>query len=396
MVIIKILIYSEATLPFFVGGGEIFLKKMCNYFQNQGHNIVVVSNKVDKKEKVVSDEEGIIVYRVPPAVKPPSYYGWPKGRLEKIYFVLKKLSREILKTFFLFYIFLNFKPDIFILNGVSITVIPSFLPGSTRIKAWKFAKKIFRRKVLLIVHAINPPSGITLKNTISDVIASDTVVCVEKWMKDLLSNYIGDKKCFWIHNGVDTNLFRYRKNVKGYNVLFVGRLSEDHGLDILLEALSIVSQDFPNINLRVVGDGPQKKQYIDLMRKLGLEKNVVFRGKIDNENMWKEYHWSNIVVNPVRVVCIGISTLEAMSCGRIVIKSSDGTRDDVIQEGINGFLFKMNDSYSLSEKIKEVLLLGEDSIEKISLKARETIDREFDENKIFERYESVILRLLPK
>ncbi|GEM_PF-2578135 len=390
---VRMLIYSEATLPYFKGGGEVFLDKFAKFFHGRGCEIVIVSNKINKKEKVVDEVDGVKIYRIPPTIPPPSYYGWPKTIFGKIFFVVKKSIREIIKALAFTYILAKFKPDILVLNGVTVTSLPSFVPGATVLKTWRLAKKLSNIKVLLIVHAINPPKGKTLKNALADASGADAVVCVEKWMRDLLNNKIHGKKIEWIHNGVDVKHFNFKPVSRTGNILFVGRLSEDHGLDILLEALYRIRSKYPWIMARVVGEGPEKERYIKLAEKLDLTYMVDFRGGVDHEDMPEEYYWAFIVVNPVRVPAIGISTLEAMSCGRIILKSSVGGKDDVVVNDVNGFLFELGDPESLAEKLKMCLELGEEKIEAITREARETVVSRFNLNNTFARYENIIHEL---
>ena len=308
--------------------------------------------------------------------------------MAKLPFAAKKIVREIVKTFLFFVLIFSFKPDVMVLNGVTITVLPSFMPLSTKLKAWKIIKKFKKIRTLLIVHAINPPKGKTLENAFDDVSCVDLIVCVEKWMLKLISDKFPEKKVIWIHNGVNTQVFSFKMPVKNNNILFVGRLSKDHGLDTLLKAVHKIIREFPDINVRVVGDGPQRNEYLNLSKSLGLDSIVEFRGKIPHSKMPDEYYWAFIVVNPVRVAGIGISTLEAMSCGRIVLKSCRDWEDEIIIDGYNGFLFEIENVDFLAEKLKVCLKLNKEAINEIALNARKTIEEKFSEEKVFNRYES--------
>jgi len=120
---------------------------------------------------------------------------------------------------------------------------------------------------------------------------------------------------------------------------------------------------------------------------------VDFRGGVDYEDMPKEYHWAFIAVNPVKVAGIGITTLEAMSCGRIVLKSTVNG-DDVIVDGVNGFLFKLGDPDSLAEKLRECLEMSEYKAEAIGKRARETVVKRFNLLDVFNRYAAIIRDLV--
>ena len=303
------------------------------------------------------------------------------------------MVREIVKTFLFFVLIFSFKPDVMVLNGVTITVLPSFMPLSTKLKAWKIVKKFEKIRTMLIVHAINPPKGKTLENAFDDVSCADVTVCVEKWMLDLLLNKFPEKKIVWIHNGVDVRFFDFKMPEKNNHVLFVGRLSDDHGLDILLNAVHKIVKEFPDVKVKIVGDGPQRDDYLRLSQTLGLSDIVEFKGRISHDKILGEYYWAFLVVNPIRVVAIGISTLEAMSCGRIVVKACRNNYDDVIVDGFNGFLFELGSVNSLAHKLRTCLSLSKDVIDNIASNARKTVVEKFDEEKVFGRYESIIREL---
>ena len=146
--------------------------------------------------------------------------------------------------------------------------------------------------------------------------------------------------------------------------------------------------------VRVVGEGPQKKEYMKLAEQLELSYMVDFRGGVDHEDMPKEYHWAFMVVNPVKVAGIGITTLEAMSCGRIVLKSTASGTDDVIVDGTNGFLFKLGDPDSLAEKLRKCLNMDQYTVETIGKNARKTIVERFNLIDIFNRYARIIRDLV--
>ncbi len=392
----RILVLSEATLPYFMGGGEVFLDNFVNFLRSRGHRVVVLSNKIHVEERFCTTRYGAKYYRVPPTVPPPSFYGWPKTLASKIFFVLKKIFREILKVAVITYIYLRYRPEVLVLNGVSVTAIPSFLPGATILKAWRILK-LTRAKILLIVHAINPPSGRTLRNTISDMSVSHRVVCVEEWMVKKLCREKPSEcsKITWIPNGVDPDRFPYQPLISQPNILFIGRLSPDHGLDILLHAMEKVREKHPGLRVRIIGTGPCEDKYKALAGELGLEDIIEFKGSVPNEELPREYHWASIVINPIRVDAIGITTLEAMSCGRIVIKSSSRNYSDpAIEDGVNGFLFKLADTQDLVLKLEEIFSMPSEELELVSLSARKTVEEKFSLSGTFEKYEKVILSLL--
>ena len=78
-------------------------------------------------------------------------------------------------------------------------------------------------------------------------------------------------------------------------ILYVGRLMEEKGLDVLLNAYSIVNAKMPNTNLIIVGKGHLRANLEDQASKLGLE-NVIFTGFISDSLLKQAYASSDLFV----------------------------------------------------------------------------------------------------
>ena len=95
-------------------------------------------------------------------------------------------------------------------------------------------------------------------------------------------------------------------------VLFVGTEFKRKGLDALLEGFSLAYR--PNLRLIIAGGG-EKKRYVSLARRLGVEKNVIFLGLV--EHIDDIYSISDIFILPTLIDPAGMAPLEAMAAGRV-------------------------------------------------------------------------------
>ena len=113
-------------------------------------------------------------------------------------------------------------------------------------------------------------------------------------------------------------------------LLYVGRLSAEKNLESLRSLLLA----FPELNLALVGDGPQRKS---------LEKHfaglpVFFAGFLYKEELAGAYASSDIFVMPSRTETLGLVVLEAMTSGLPVVAARAGGIPEMIDDGVSGYL----------------------------------------------------------
>lgn len=138
-------------------------------------------------------------------------------------------------------------------------------------------------------------------------------------------------------------------------VLFVGRLVREKGVDTLLRAWQICENENTNIRLVIIGDGIEKKNLINLSQKLKLQ-HILFAGIKTTEETFQYFSFSHLFVLPSKEEPYGAVASEAISAGLpIVISDRVGSREEVLKHGENGFLFNYYDYFDLANKILEIL-----------------------------------------
>ena len=70
-----------------------------------------------------------------------------------------------------------------------------------------------------------------------------------------------------------------------FNIVFVGRLAKEKNVDLLLSAQKEIIKKNKNINLIIIGDGPDMEEYKGTSKKLGIDKNTFFTGKVP----WEQF-----------------------------------------------------------------------------------------------------------
>lgn len=154
-----------------------------------------------------------------------------------------------------------------------------------------------------------------------------------------------------------TDMSRYKngeRNVQRGKLLYVGSCAPRKGLDLLIEALSLVKSE---CTLTVVGNSDNAET--EVLKKLAQEKNVAVKweGYKEGDELINEYKTSELFILPTREDCFGLVLVEAMAAGIPILSSkyADGAYD-VIKPGINGEIADPYDADKFASCIEKMLL----------------------------------------
>ena len=195
--------------------------------------------------------------------------------------------------------------------------------------------------------------------------------CTQATKKDLMVSYkIPEEKIRIIRNWTSFIGKKIIKTPKKYDLIYVGRLDRTKNVIFLLRGIQKLRENKANIRLCIVGEGEEAKYLKKFARDNQLEKNIDFVGAC--YQVEKLLNQSKIFVfSPKRKVeGFPLTILEAMAFGLVVLTSKfDGVKE-VIESGVNGFIFD-----SMSDFMKKILwLLGNPSKRlAVGLKAREYV-----------------------
>jgi glycosyltransferase involved in cell wall biosynthesis len=169
-------------------------------------------------------------------------------------------------------------------------------------------------------------------------------------------------------------------------VLFVGRLEYRKGIDVLLEAIPLVIDEFEAVTFELIGsdaDGNYENNFRENNTEV-VNNLVKFSGALSNSETYKSYAACDIFVAPSRYESFGLIYIEAMSFGKPVIGCRVGGVSEIIEDNQNGLFTKTGDPLDLAEKI--LFLLRHDAERKrMGLNARQTVEQKFTVEKLAER-----------
>lgn len=142
---------------------------------------------------------------------------------------------------------------------------------------------------------------------------------------------------------------------KRTEVIYVGQLIDRKGVDLLMEAVQPLLGDYPDLILSVIGSGNEARALHDRARALRMADRVKFEGTISSDTIQSRIVLADVLVLPSRWDGWGMVVNEALSAGVPVIVSDRCGAADLIQHGVNGFVFRSEDVDGLRRCLRSFL-----------------------------------------
>ncbi len=179
---------------------------------------------------------------------------------------------------------------------------------------------------------------------------------------ELIEHGISAEKIRFYNRGINTTLFHpskrngfYKKQFnladQSLKLLYVGRVSKEKNMDHLVDIMKLISPDFPDVSLVVVGDGP----YLEEMKEQCRHLPVYFTGFMEGEDLSEAYAGSDIFVFPSTTDTFGNVVLEAQASGVPVIVTDKGGPSENLLPDKTGFIVPGGDIRAFVEKISLLL-----------------------------------------
>jgi len=135
--------------------------------------------------------------------------------------------------------------------------------------------------------------------------------------------------------------------------VYVGRLDLEKRVEVLVRALAVVGR--PDLKLLIVGRGRQDASLRRLAHRLGVAGQVVFAGFVPPERVAELLAGADYFAMPGDVELQSIATLEAMAAGLPVLAARAGALPELVEDGVNGALFRANDAAAAAAGMRELV-----------------------------------------
>lgn len=375
---INIAISPSSYFPL-VGGVEELTKNLAKQFLEKGFKPIIITVRQPQNSPKYELFEGIAVYR----------------------FRFKNPARNLISLInFLWFFPGEMLRLLWLLKSHKITVINIQCVSAN---GWYIllAKKILRLRLVTSSQGerLMDATGVyrswwmnfVMKKILQN---SDHVTgCAAYVVNDLKKHYNLKKiKSSVLYNGVNLNEFNCHKKIKERYIFSTGRMAFVKGFDLLIEAFARIAKQFPAVNLKLAGDGPEKEKLIKLVEKYQLTDRVEFLGFINKQQTVKYMCSALFFVMCSRYEPFGIVNTEAMAAGKAVIASAVGGIPEYIKPGKNGLLFEKENVQDLVLKITQ-LLKNKRQCEQLGLAGRVLVEKFYNWDYLAAKYLKLFLEL---
>ena len=220
---------------------------------------------------------------------------------------------------------------------------------------------------------------------------SDTVVCLnEGYKKQLLSRYKAKSSIMVIPNGVNIDTFLQKNNSTGVKTIgMAARLTSTKEHKILLHAFSKVLIRYPNLKLKIAGDGPLKSQLLDYATNLNINESVDFVGLLKESEMIDFYQGLDLYVHATKSETLSTSILQAMAAALPVITSDIVNNTYLIEQGKDGLLYVQGDTDNLVSQIT-FCITEYDSVKKYGILAQDKVISQYSNQTMSRSYQNIL------
>ena len=205
-----------------------------------------------------------------------------------------------------------------------------------------------------------------------------------------------------IHLGVDTRRFTFappaeRWPARPWRILMVSRLVEKKGVDVALEAMRRLRDRGCDVELRIIGDGPERTRIETLIRQWQLT-NVSLLGALEHTLTLHEFTRAHLYIQPSVTAASGdqegipVTLMEAMASGVPVVSTRHSGIPELVIDGQTGLLTDERDADGLAAAI-ERLTRDRIGAEQFAQAARARVEQEFDRNRQTIRFDAFVRAL---
>jgi glycosyltransferase involved in cell wall biosynthesis len=336
----RILIFSLAYYPRFVGGAEIAVKEITDRIPDIEFDMVTLRKHAPTFERIGN----VNVYRV----------GWPWLRK-------KTSSSKIFPLSKYAFPFFAFFKALFLHRKNKYDAIWSIMANYAGFGALFFKSVKPDVPFILTLQEGDPTDYIEKRVSFLYPIFKKIFVKADK--VQAISNFLaawGNKmghqgEVVVIPNGVDVKRFENPnsrlKNNETFTLITTSRLARKNGVEDIIRSLKTLPD---NVHLKILGTGALKNHLANITKKLHLENRVKFEGFVDQKDMPPFLHHADVFVRPSLSEGFGNSFIEAMAAGLPVIATPVGGIPDFLIDEETGLFCKVNDPEDIAKQVTKL------------------------------------------
>jgi len=391
---LKIGMITPAYVPAYAFGGPVTqVRRVAGALHDRGHNVTIYTTNATSPSSFASlparefiDE--ILVKRYPVLLRVEGYWFTPSMLSSLLKDDLDVIHANCARSFQM-----DLASLVARIKGIPLIVQSRGSIGSYRVE------NVVDRKVGFLYSVHNP----ILK--CSFVQADKVIALTRAEAVQYETMGVPKEKVEVIPNGIDisdandyvtTGRFRKKYGVRDGErlILFLGRIDQIKGVDVLIEAFSHLKKETSDIKLVIVGPKSNYSSYCEeLITKFGVAKDVLFTGPLYGKDKFEAYLDSDVFVLPSRYEAFPNVVLEAFSCYKPVVASNVESIPDIVQHGKTGLIFETGNSQDLVERISYVLTHPNEAKE-MGYRARKLVEEKFSTHKVINSLETLYEKVI--
>ncbi len=204
-----------------------------------------------------------------------------------------------------------------------------------------------------------PQQGSANRKVVEYTLSKADVICSTSHIMAKETNKYTDKKVFVTPFGVDMNKFRPMPEFKTEGKVTFGTvkaLSDKYGIGDLIKAFAEIYKEKSNSELLIVGDGPQRAEYEQLTKDLGIDHVTAFTGRVPNDKVPEYINKMDVfgVPSTEDSESFGVAAVESMACGVPAVVSNVGGLPEVVLEGKTGYVVPKENPEELAKAMLQL------------------------------------------
>lgn len=225
---------------------------------------------------------------------------------------------------------------------------------------------------------------------------ADAVVAVSNGLREFAFQTTPDVPIEVIPNAIELSTFTppLRRNGGGpVKLLFVGRFNAFKNVEKLIEATGrLLEAGVDNFELQLIGEGERRASVERQVLEKGLTRQVHFLGWVDRDSIVEKYRQADVFVTATTWEGMPNTVLEGMACGLPVVATRASGLEELVREGVNGYLVNVNDSAALADRMA-TLITNPYERQRMSKESRKIAEQEFAWEYIAEQYVAIYQRI---
>jgi glycosyltransferase involved in cell wall biosynthesis len=385
------ILYFTQYLSAIGGGGEVVFRDLAKGMIRLGHEVHIICHQMTDPD--ANNLDGARVHKINPVIDHNA--GYMLSISQHVKYALNALRKGS-------YVIKKNKIDMIHANTIT-PIIPAAILG-----------KVFGIPVVATVHDVytvysseywkewsSQESGSRISSIIAPLyeksvlrIPVQKVHVISKATREDLLRFNRRANTSIIYNGIDADSYVDSKKVSEYQkfVLFIGRLIITKNLQTVILAFRDVIKKVPDSRLVVIGEGPMRSKWEKLVSDNNLSNNVEFRGFVSEHDKKDLLRTCSALVFPSLVEGFGLVLLEAFAMAKPVLVNDVKPFDEIIDNGIDGFLLPTSNQDIWSEKI--ITLLSDKGLcEIMGQHARKKVEEKYNASSIYGKMEQLYIDL---